>query len=138
MNASDALLKSYYDALNGVVSLPVYSAPPTETTIGYVYIAFDSGGNDGSKSGKIYRKQISIEAHIPTDNYSAGRKAANDALEEVEAAVWPTVGSVVDMTLNGYRMITQDLADQGADDTLYSVERIVRVFCIFEVTFELI
>ena len=138
MNASDALLKSYYDALSGNVSLPVYSAPPADLTTGYVYIAFDSGGNDGDKTAKTYRKQIGIEVHVPNDNYSAGRKAAYDVLEEVETAVWPEIGATVDMTDTGYHMISQALIDMGADDTLYSIERVVRVFLIFEVQFELI
>lgn len=136
MSVSDALQKAYYDALTGEEStctLPVYSAPPDDVDA-YIFIAFDLGGNDGTKSGKMYTKRIGIEVHVKNDNYAAGRLAANTEMGLVEATLWPTVGSVIPM--DDYTMVSQNVVEQGADDVLYSVARIIRVYTIFEVIIE--
>jgi len=139
MSPSDALLTSYFTALDGNTTLPVFSAPPDATEVqSYIFIGFDTGGNEGDKTNKSYLKRINIEAHSTQDNYSASRQAALDAIEEIEDLLYPTPGAVIDMSATGYVMTRQELVDQGADDTLYSVTRMVRIYTIFEVELELI
>jgi hypothetical protein len=137
MYVGEAILKTFYTALNGNVSVPVYSGVLPEAPA-YVYLSFDLGGNEGTKQNKGFIKRQAVEIHVTADNYAAGRANAFNVADEVEQIIWPSPQAVLDMTDYGYQMNAINLVDTTTDDVLYTTSRIIRIILIFEIQIETI
>lgn len=105
MELSKAVRTGYYQALEGVISAPVYDAfaIPEQPQYPYVLISSQTSVQRTIKRCKAY--DITIVIDIVTGSQSQiGMAQAEDIAEEIEDIVNPDTYVDLDITANGYKI----------------------------------
>lgn len=105
MELSKAVRTGYYQALNGVISAPVYDAfaVPEQPQYPYVLISSQTSVQRTIKRCKAY--DITIVIDIVTGSQSQiGMSQAEDIAEEIENIVNPDTYVDLDITAYGYKI----------------------------------
>lgn len=105
MELSKAVRTGYYEALNEVISAPVYDAfaIPEQPQYPYVLISSQSSVQRTIKRCKAYDVQITLDI-VTGSTDQIGMSQAEDIAEEIGDIINPDDFVDIDITANGYRI----------------------------------
>lgn len=131
MELSLAVRIGYFEALDGVISAPVFDAfaLPENTTYPYVLLSSQTSVQRNVDTCKVYDATVLVDI-VTGSQDPIGREQAETIAGEIEAIVNPDDAADISIEINGYRIANtnreQDFDTSARNGIFYIYRKLLR------------